>query len=117
MGRRKIQSEAEARRCIARVARSGLTPAAWARSVGIDGRSLHAWTVNLARGDRGRLASGESPSRGRRRRAKLVELVPAQIISSHSASYVVRVGQVAVEVGDQYDEDALRRLIGVLRSC
>lgn len=50
MSARKIHDEAEARECIAKMKESGLTLAQWARSAGIDGRSLHAWNVNLARG-------------------------------------------------------------------
>jgi hypothetical protein len=47
MSARKIQDETEARECITK--ESGLTLAQWARSAGIDGRSLHAGNVNLAR--------------------------------------------------------------------
>jgi hypothetical protein len=114
MGRRKIRNEIEARACIAKVGESGLTPAKWARSMGIDGRSLHAWTVNLARGLSGCRAL--VPTVRRSRRAKLVELVPTTALS-HQARYVVRVGQLAIEVDDHFDDFTLRRLVGVLRSC
>jgi hypothetical protein len=53
MSARKIQDETEAREHITKMRESGLTLAAWARSAGIDGRSLHAWNVNLSRGDSG----------------------------------------------------------------
>lgn len=49
MSARKIQDETEARKYIAKWRESGLTLAAWARSAGINGRSLHAWNVNLSR--------------------------------------------------------------------
>ncbi len=113
MGARKIQDENDARECIARMKKSGLALAKWARSAGIDGRSLHAWNVNLARGGTG------SPQKTRQalavRRVKLVELVP--MAASRVARYVVRVGQLAVEVDAQFDPATLRRLIAVLRSC
>ena len=60
--RRKITDEREARRCLTAAARSGNAPGAWARANGIDGRSLNAWRINLAR--RGTV--------GRRRRRRLV---------------------------------------------
>ena len=114
MGARKIQDEEEAKECIARMKKSGLTLSKWARSEGIDGRSLHAWNVNLARG------GGGSPHKTRQalavRRVKLVELVP-MAAPSRSARYVVRVGQLGLEVDAQFDGATLRRLIGVLRSC
>ena len=113
MGARKIQDENDARECISKMQKSGLALAQWARSAGIDGRSLHAWNVNFARGGSG------SPHKTRQalavRRVKLVELVP--MAASRSARYVVRVGQLAVEVDAQFDSVTLRQLIAVLRSC
>lgn len=114
MGARKIQDEAEARECIAKMKKSGLTLGKWARSAGIDGRSLHAWNVNLARG-------GSAPPPKTRhalavRHPKLVELVPMSV-PSRSGRYVVRVGQLALEVDAQFDGATLRRLIAVLQSC
>ena len=114
MGARKIQDEIEARECIARMKKSGLALAQWARSGGIDGRSLHAWNVNLARGGSG---SSRKPRQALAvRRAKLVEIVPMPT-PSRSARYLVQVGQLAVEVDAQFDPGTLRRLIAVLRSC
>jgi hypothetical protein len=114
MGARKIQDENEARECIANVKASGLTLAGWARSAGIDGRSLHAWNVNLARGDSG--SQLRAPKARKVRRVKLVELVP-MVAPSRSARYIVQVGQLALEVDAQFDEMTLRRLVAVLRSC
>ena len=116
--RRKIESEAEARRCLAAVKASSLSAKEWARSHGIDGRSLHAWQMNLERW---------SPRSTRKRwrattknattssKMQLVELVPS---SAPSASrYVLRVGSASVEFGDEFDAATLRRVIEVLRSC
>lgn len=103
---RKIASEEEARRCFAaaKAARAELGP--WARAHGIDGRSLNAWKVNLAK-------------RGVRRRPnapQLIELVP-KVPRVSPARYVVRVGNVVLELGDDFNDETLRRLVGLLKSC
>jgi hypothetical protein len=81
---------------------------AWARAHSIDGRSLNAWRVNFTR-------------RGVRRRRsvapRLVELVPASASSPRLARYVLRLDRVELEVGDDFNEASLRRLIGLLKSC
>lgn len=80
----------------------------WARAHGIDGRSLNAWQVNFARRGVPRLR-GAGP--------KLVELVAAAPRTVARAPYVLHVGGVGLEVGDSFDEQSLRRLVGVLKSC
>ncbi|MBK7857430.1 MAG: hypothetical protein IPJ65_02160 [Archangiaceae bacterium] len=48
----------------------------------------------------------------------MVELVPvATSTSSRRQPYVLRVAGVELEVGDNFDEDSLRRLVGLLKSC
>lgn len=106
MAGRKIRDAADAHACLAAAASSGLTRAAWARSQEIDGRSLNAWRMNLSR--RGRS--------GRRQRVRLVELVAAPP-APEPASYVVRVGEFAVEVDDRFDSATLHRLLGVIAGC
>jgi hypothetical protein len=114
---RKIEDEFEARACLGEVARSGEPLSAWARARGIDGRSLHAWRMNLSRGSSrgGRTASlvsrhpaGESPA--------LVELVPTTAIRS-PRRYAIAVDGVSLEFGDDFEDETLRRALGVLRSC
>jgi hypothetical protein len=67
------------------------------------------------------LASREARPRGAvaalavRPRATPVELVPAP--RPAVARYVVRIGEVRIEVSDDFDATTLRRLVGVLRSC
>lgn len=102
---RKIVDEKDARTCLVAVARSGATLRAWAQRHGVDGRSLHAWQVNLS----GRSGSKAEP-------ARLVELVP---VTSAVATrrYVVRVGDASIEIGDDFDAATLRRILEVLRSC
>ena len=118
--RRKIGSESEARRCRSAVERSGLSIKVWARARGFDGRSLHAWKMNLER---------RSPPTRRSRSAKakaiitrsipsttqLVELVPAA--SASSSRYVLRVGSASLEFDDDFTTDSLRRVVDVLRTC
>ncbi len=108
MAGRRIFNEQDARRCLAAVKSSPNDLAAWARAHGIDGRSLNVWRVNLAR--RG----------GPRLRAvgpKLIELVPAAPVVDHRASYLLRVRGVELEVGSNLDEQSLRRIVGLLKSC
>ena len=102
---RKIVDEKDARACLTAVARSGETLRAWAKRHRVDGRSLHAWKRNLARW--GTVASTKKAPR-------LVELVRA---SRAAERYVVRVGNAAIEVGDDFDAGTLRRLVEVLRAC
>jgi hypothetical protein len=109
MAGRKVLNEQDARRCLTAVKASRRELGAWAREHGVDGRSLNLWRVNLAR--RGVL-------RVRATAPKLVELVvaPAAVVDRR-ASFVLRVGDVELEVGDNFDETSLRRLVGVLKSC
>jgi len=117
MGRRKIRDEADARACLGAAKKSGLTLARWGRSAGVDGRSLHAWSMNLARGSsepRGKRAQRSAAAK----RMKLIELVaaPPPLVRT-TARYVVRVGRVGVEVADDFDAATLRRLVAVLAAC
>ncbi len=110
-GQRKIASEREARRCLSRVEAAGSDVGAWARAHGIDGRSLNAWRVNLAR-------RGDAAAQSRRPSSVggLVELMPAPTPSS-AARYVLEIAGVRVELGDDFSAPTVRRLIEVLRSC
>jgi hypothetical protein len=99
---RKITNAEEARRCLDEVAESRLGRAEWAHRNGINARSLNAWRLILARAER------QVP-------ARWVELVAAQ--PAPTARYVVRIGDVAVEVGDDFRDDTLRRLLAVVASC
>ena len=102
MAGRKIQDEADAVQCLDAQRASGLELAQWAMRHGIDGRSLNSWRMNLAR-------------RGTARRApRLVELVA---FGGPAARYTVRCGRLAVEVGDDFDQETLFRLLQVVASC
>ena len=107
MERRKISCEIEARSALKAIARAGISIKTWARAHGVDGRSLHAWEMALTRRAQGVVRP--------RRTAALVELVPATPLSS--ARYVMRVGEISFEFGEDASEEMLRRAIGVVRSC
>jgi len=102
---RKIEDEREARACLKAAKSSGVPLKVWARARGIDGRSLNAWRINLGR--------TETHTRSRPR---LVELVPAPATSS-ACRYVVRVADATIEVGDDFLEETLLRLVRALRAC
>ncbi len=119
--RRKITDADDARRCLAAARRAGERVGSWAQANGVDGRSLNAWRINLARrgGRPRRRAQVGPPSRAAlavRPRAALVELIPAARPAA-PGRYVVLVGDVRVEVGDDFDVATLRRLVGALRTC
>ena len=121
--RRKIEDEGDARRCLSAVEADGGDIRAWAREHGVDGRSLHAWRVNLARWDKA------TPTPRRRRRMALqctvgnglVELIPtgAERAASPSSAgrYVLEVCNGRIEFGDDFSEATLVRVVGMLRSC
>lgn len=104
---RKIKDARDARACVKAARAAGLSLGAWARRHGVDGRSLHAWSVNLAR----------SPSATAMvAKPRLIELVPTSTPPA-PARYVVRVGDTAVEVGDDFHDETLARVVRVVRAC
>jgi hypothetical protein len=98
---RKIRDRADAEACLAAAASSGLARVVWARNNGMDARSLNAWRLTLDR---------ES-----HRGVRLVELVASARVDP--TRYVVRVGDLEIEVDERFDDDVLRRLIAVAASC
>ncbi len=111
---RKIRDESDARACLALMRSSRLELSEWARSNGVDGRSLHAWRINLEESSRSRKRTKRSAPAAPRLR--LVELIPTRATPSLS-TYVIRVGERSVEVRDGFDESTLRRLLAVLGTC
>jgi len=104
---RKIVDVREARASLRAAKRAGLPLKAWARAHGIDGRSLNAWRINL-----NRTGSEQRPTATPR----LVELVPTPTTASTSL-YAVRIGDAVVELGDDFREEALVRIVRALRAC
>lgn len=106
MAGRKIRDEADARSCLEAVATSGLARAAWARSHGIDGRSLNAWRLALER----RARREPSP--------RLLELVAlGEETTTPDPVIVVRHGAFAIEVAGDVAEDHLGRVLRAVAAC
>lgn len=103
---RKVVDAKDARACLSALGRSGETLREWCQRNGVDGRSLRAWQIKRTP----QAAPAEEPTR-----ATLVELVPE--MTRRPARYVVRVGDVAVEISDDFDSDTLRRIVEVLGAC
>lgn len=103
---RKVVDAKDARACLSALGRSGETLREWCRSSRVDGRSLRAWQMKQTP----RAARAEEPTR-----ATLVELVPEMV--RRPARYVVRVGDCAIEIGDDFDSDTLRRIVEALGTC
>ena len=115
---RKIDDESEARRCLRAATLAGRSAGEWARAHGIDGRSLNAWKVNLAR--RGATAAPRrSKPKAPRPAHALIELVPRDSIDrlAGGGRYVLEVAGARVEFGDDCAVATLRRVLEALRSC
>ena len=102
MVRRKVRDAEEAAVLLAEAQRSGRPRAEFARSNGIDARSLNMWRVCLAR--------RRSPAE-----LRLVELVAAD--PPASARIAVRCGPFAVEVPADFDDQHLQRVLTAVAAC
>jgi len=111
---RKVHDEDEARRCLAAARRAGQRAGEWARAHGIDGRSLHAWLVNLE-GRRAPAARRREPTRSSA--LALVELVPETACGGPAAQYVLVIDDARLEFGDDASVATLRRVLEALRAC
>lgn len=116
---RKIENEREALRCLQAAERKGVSAGEWARAHGVDGRSLHAWQMNLGRrGTRAPAKRRKASSKATPAAHKLVELVPAgAAVPQHHGRYALVVGGARVEFGDDASVATLRRVLEGLRSC
>ena len=118
---RKINNETEARRFLRAAKLAGLSAGEWARAHGIDGRSLHAWKMNLA--GRAATVATAAPRRSKPKAAPpgrgLVELVAAGSSARLAAGgrYVLEVAGARVEFDDDCSVATLRRVLEALRSC
>lgn len=115
---KKIEDESEARRCLLAAQRTGMSAGEWARAHGIDGRSLHAWQVNLGRRGTTARRRGRKPKSKRRARA-LVELVAAtpSVETFGRGRYMLEIAGARLEFGEDVSTESLRRVLEVLRSC
>jgi hypothetical protein len=116
--RRKIEDEREAVRCLRAAEQGGLSAGDWARANGVDGRSLHAWQMNLARRETSPTKRRKPSSKPRATKHALVELVPASgSASAGQARYALVVDGARVEFGDDVSVATLSRVLEALRSC
>lgn len=100
----QIHDDADARRCLEAAKTSGLGYTDWAHENNVDARSLNAWRMTLRRCRK----AEAKPS------LRLIELVPPE---QKPSRYVIRCGEVSVEVDDCFDDATLRRLLKVVTSC
>ena len=104
---RKVEDRGEAEDLLERWRRTDLPLATFSRRHGIDGRSLNCWRLNLTR----KAQRTESPPR-------LVELrVPLLPAQATTSGVRLRVGEVVIEVDQDFDATSLARLLNVVRSC
>lgn len=108
MAGRKIRGGSDVEGLRRGAAAAGVPLLQWARDQGVDGRSLHAWVLNTE----GRRRTGSERVAGE---TGLVELVAMN--DTRPSRYVVRVGDIAIELDDAFREATLRRLLEVLLSC
>ena len=111
MAGRKIRDEQDARTCLAAAKTSGASRLEWEKQHGVDGRSLFAWDMNLRRGVQRRSKPRAAPMT----QGGLIELIPGSIIAERR--YLIRCGQLTVEVDDHFEEAPLSRLLRVLLAC
>ncbi|MDX1644727.1 MAG: hypothetical protein R3244_10255 [Thermoanaerobaculia bacterium] len=101
---RKIRDRADAVNCLARLERSGQSLVDWVRDNEVDGRSLQCWRMSLSR---------QSKPTG------VVELVAdaEPTSTAGNARYLIRRGGFEVEVGDDFEQGTLFRLLEVVAAC
>ena len=101
MQRRKIKNRRDAESCLSAAAVTAQTPTEWARSNGVDGRSLHCWRLAIE---------------GRRPPAPLR---PLEVITAAPllASYTVRCGAFEVDTPSDFDDAVLGPLLRVVASA
>lgn len=104
--RRKVRDREEAVELLEEHATGTQTLRAFCAARRIDARSLHCWKLNLAR-------PGSRGSRGPALR--LVELVAKP--SRADRRYLLHVGDVTIEVGDDFEDEQVARLVALARAC
>ena len=106
--RRKIGDQHEAEALLTELVRSGQDLVSFCRARGLDGRSLGCWRTNLRR-----RRPAPAPGFAHPATLRLFEVAAAPSRPPSAASYRIRVGDIVVEVGDDFQDDTLRRLIAV----
>jgi hypothetical protein len=97
---RKVEDERDAVQCLLAAERQGVSAGDWAKAHGVDGRSLHAWQMNLARRGTSSVKRRKKVPRAVPAAHALVELVPAPAVAAVPGRYALVVGGARVEFGD-----------------
>ncbi len=102
MQRRKIKNRRDAESCLAAAVGNAQTPTEWARTHGVDGRSLHCWRLAI---------------RGRAKPAplRLLELVATPPVPLRA--YTVRCGGFEVDAPHDFDDIVFGRLLRAVASA
>jgi hypothetical protein len=101
MARRKINGEAEAAALLREWRAESVDFKVFCKERGVDGRSLQCWRMNFAKRE-------PEPVR-------LLELtLPPEKVA---ASYRIHLGELTLEVDDNFREDTLARLLTVVGRC
>ena len=101
---RKVKGREEALALLSELASTGESLVQFSRRRSVDARSLRCWKLNLSR-------SGHQLDAGPLRLME-VALPPAG-----PSRYRVLVGDLAIEVDDDFQEATLARLLAVVQSC
>lgn len=109
---RRVRNEAEARACLDAAASSGLSLRDWARQRGFDGRSVHAWALNLGRR---REVASQASAAPPVPNPRFVELFTTPV--QPAPVYLVHVGDLRIEVPANFDAEVLRRLVVAVAAC
>lgn len=101
---RRVQDEADARACLAAAECSGLTLYAWCKANQMDYAVLYRWRRRL----------NPAPST----ELRLLEVVsPPTVTAREKPRYTVVTGNFRVEVGEDFVDETLVRLLRVASAC
>lgn len=98
---RRVRDEQDARVLLDRLTRSGRVLGEWCQAEGISAHSLGWWRSQLKRGG-----------------LRVVEVTSKPAVASRRSSrYILHIGEIAIEVSDDFEEATLSRLLKVLAPC
>lgn len=101
---RKVIGRDEALALLSELASTGESLVQFSRRRSVDARSLRCWKLNLTRG-------------ARRPQSEPLRLMEVTLPPASPSRYRVLVGDLAVEIADDFQEATLARLLAVVRSC
>jgi len=99
--RRKVADHAEAEELLSQWRISGQALGEFCRALGVDGRSLSCWRLNLAR--------RKAPDK----ELRLVELK----VSPRTARYRIDIDGILIELDDDFRDETLARILKIVSRC